>query len=417
MGEYRAILEGESMPFPAWVEVDLDRLRQNIKAIREWVGPGVKMLLVVKADAYGHGAREVSRAAWTAGVDLLGVATVHEGLELRQAGVEAPVLVLSPALESEIENIVSWDLRTTVATMQFARALSERGVREGTACAVHVEVDTGMGRSGVDHAEAVSFVREVAALPGISLEGLFTHFPNCDGRNPEFERGQLAHFRKVVDGVRAGGLTVPALHSANSAALSALPESHLDMVRPGLLAYGIHPPGVPRPVDVKPVMSFYTRLVQVRNVPAGRGISYGSTYVADRPMRVGVIPVGYGHGYSSLLSNRGEVLVRGKRVPVIGRVTMDMTMVDLSSVPEADLNDRVVLFGGPDACAIGVDEVAAKAGLLSYEVMCTIGKRVVRKFVKDNAPHKVLTLVGELEDTTHAFAGRDGALKSVGRNR
>jgi alanine racemase len=377
----------------------------------------VKVLLVVKADAYGHGAQEVSRAAWEAGADILGVATVHEGIEVRQAGVEAPVLVLSPALASEIDSIVDWNLQTTVATMEFARSLSERSVRDGVVSTVHVEVDTGMGRSGVDHAEAVPFVTEVASLAGISLDGLFTHFPNCDGSGLGFEREQLALLGRVAEGLRDRGVEIPTLHSANSAALSALPESHLDMVRPGLLAYGIHPPGVPKPVEVKPVMSFCTRLVQVREVPAGRGISYGSTYVAKRPMKVGVIPVGYGHGYSSLLSNRGEVIVQGKRIPVIGRVTMDMTMVDLSNVPEASLNDLVVLFGGPESCSIGVDEVAGTAGLLHYEVMCTIGKRVVRKFLKDNAPHKVLTLVGEVEDVVHTFAGHDKALKSVGGSR
>jgi alanine racemase len=407
-------LEGEIMPFPAWVEVDLDRLQQNIKAIKEWIGPSVKILLVVKADAYGHGAGEVSKAAWEAGADMLGVATVHEGLEVRQAGVDAPILVLSPALASEVENIVASDLRTTVCTMEFARALSEHSVDSGVVSNVHVEVDTGMGRSGVDHEDAVGFVKDVASLPGISLEGLFTHFPNCDGKDLDFERRQLGLLDRVAAELRAGGVKIPLLHAANSAALSALRESHLDMVRPGLLAYGVHPPGVARPVPVEPVMSFCSRLVQVRTVPAGRGISYGSTFVAKRPTRVGVVPVGYGHGYSSLLSNRGEVVVRGRRTPVIGRVTMDMTMVDLTNVPEAGLNDLVVLFGNPDTCGVGVEEVAATAGLLPYEVMCTIGKRVVRKYMKHHATHKVLTLVGEVEDTVHTFAGRHEALRSVG---
>jgi alanine racemase len=401
------------MPFPAWVEVDLDRLQNNIKAVRDWLGPGVKLLLVVKADAYGHGAPEVSRAACEAGVDILGVATVHEGMELRQAGIGAPILVLSPALGTEVHEIVEWKLGTAVATMEFARHLSEVSASHGVESTIHIEVDTGMGRTGVDHAKAADFVTEVASLPGLRFEGLFTHFPNCDGSDVGFEKGQLVLLRAVVDELKARGIGIPILHSANSAALLAVPESHLDMVRPGLLVYGVYPPGVPRPVKVKPVMSFCTRLVQVRTVPAGRGISYGSTYVTRRPTRVGVIPVGYGHGYSSLLSNKGMVVVEGKRAPVIGRVTMDMTMVDLTDVPEAGLNDLVVLFGGEESGQIDVDEVAGAAGLLPYEIMCTIGKRVVRKFLKDNAPHKVLTLVGELDTVAPAAPARSETVRRV----
>jgi alanine racemase len=346
-------------------------------------------------------------------VDILGVATVHEGIELRKAGIGAPVLVLSPALGTEVQEIVEWKLGTAVATMEFARQLSEVSANRGIESTIHIEVDTGMGRSGVDRTEAAAFVSDVCSLPGLRFEGLFTHFPNCDGSDVDFERKQLTLLRAVADELNSRGIRVPILHSANSAALLALSESHLDMVRPGLLVYGVYPPGVPRPVKVRPVMSFCTRLVQVRTVPAGRGISYGSTFVTRRPTRIGVIPVGYGHGYSSLLSNRGEVMVEGKRAPVIGRVTMDMTMVDLSDVPEAGLNDLVVLFGGDASNHIDVEEVARAAGLLPYEVMCTIGKRVVRKFIKDNVAHKVMTLVGELDEVAPAAPARSEAKRKV----
>jgi alanine racemase len=402
------------MPFPAWVEVDLDRLQDNIRAIKEWIEPGVKLLLVVKADAYGHGARQVAAAACEAGVDILGVATVHEGMELRQAGIGAPILVLSPALATEVHEIVEWRLGTSVATLEFARHLSDISLAKRVASPVHVEVDTGMGRSGIDHSRAADFVTEVAALPGLRLDGLFTHFPSCNGSALDSDREQLRMFRSVAKELSARGVRIPILHSANSAALLALPESHLGMVRPGLLAYGVCPPGVPLAVNVKPVMSFCARLVQVRTLPAGRGVSYGSTFVTSRPTRVGVIPVGYGHGYSSLLSNRGEVLIEGARAPVIGRVTMDMTMVDLSDVPEAGLGDLVVLFGGEGSSRIGVDEVAVKAGLLPYEIMCTIGKRVVRKFFKDHVAHKVLTLVGEMDETEHSGPTGAQPVRKVG---
>ncbi len=402
------------MPFPAWVEVDLDGLRHNIRLIRDWAGPGVRLLLVVKADAYGHGAPEVAKAACDAGVDVLGVATVHEGMELRQAGIGTPILVLSPAPAAEVDEIVEWRLATAVATMEFAHRLSEVSTERGVKSAVHIEVDTGMGRCGVSHEKAADFVTEVVSLPGLRLEGLFTHFPNCAGSDLEFEKEQLRLLRSVVGRLEERRIKPPVLHSANSAALCSLRDSHLDMVRPGLLAYGVYPPGVPRPLAVKPAMSFCARLVQVRTLPPGHGISYGSTFVTRRRTRIGVVPVGYGHGYSSLLSNRGEVIVGGVRVPVIGRVTMDMTMVDLSDAPEAGLNDLVVLFGGKDPHRIEVEEVAATAGLLPYEIMCTIGKRVVRKFLKDSVARKVLTLVGEFKAPAPGLRSRTRSAEKIG---
>jgi alanine racemase len=380
--------------FPTWVEVNLDLLHHNLDLIRGTLS-GQKILLVVKADAYGHGSVEVAREALAAGVEMLGVATLHEGIELRRGGVDSPVLILSPCLGSETAEVVERDLRCTVNRTDFVHDLARAARAAGTTATVHLEVDTGMGRSGVTPAEAIPLARAIAAESDLRLEGLFTHFPDADGPNLDFARGQLARFHDVRRAIEREGMTMPLVHAANSAALVRVDDAGLDLVRPGLLAYGIRPHGAPESLAVRPVLSFRSRLLQVRDLPAGHPVSYGRTFVTPRPMRIGVVAVGYGHGLSRELSNRGEMLVRGRRVPVIGRVTMDLTMVDLEAVPEAQPEDEVVVFGEQESAEISIEEVAGISGTIPYEVMCQIGKRVPRVFRRGSATVKVTTLIGE----------------------
>jgi alanine racemase len=380
--------------FPTWVEVNLDLLQHNLELIRGTL-ERQRILLVVKADAYGHGAVEVSRAALTAGVEMLGVATLHEGIELRRAGIGAPILILSPCLGSEAGEVIEHGLGCTVNRRDFIRDLARAARRAGTVAAVHLEVDTGMGRSGVTPSEAVPLARQAAAESGLRLEGLFTHFPDADGPNLEFSRQQIDRFREVRATIESEGVEIPLVHAANSAALARIAGAKFDLVRPGLLAYGLRPRGAPESLAVRPVLSFRSRLLQVRDLPAGHPISYGRTYVTPQPMRVGVVAVGYGHGLSRELSNRGEMLVRGRRVPVLGRVTMDMTMVDLERVPEAEPEDEVVVFGEQGDAAISIEEVAGISGTIPYEIMCSIGKRVPRVYCRGSAMVKVTTLIGE----------------------
>ena len=396
------------MPVSTWVEVDLDRFVSNLHALQGLLNaprgrdgsaaPPGRLLLVVKADAYGHGAVEMARVAEEVGVAALGVATLHEGIQLREAGCRLPIIVLSPLLPSEIGEALAHDLDPTVCDLDFARALSDEAERARRPARCHVEVDTGMGRIGVLEPEAEKFLEQLTALPGLRLASVYTHFPDADGLDLEFSRAQIQRFLALLERLRARGLAPPRIHAANSAALLHLPEARLDWVRTGLLAYGHHPPNPRARVAVQPVMALKSRLVQVRELPVGASISYGRTFVTQRPARSGVVAVGYGHGYSWLLSNRGAMLVGGRRAPILGRVTMDLTMVDLTEVPGARVGDEVVLFGEQGDAALTLEEVAQGSETIPYEIMCTIGKRVTRIYVRGGRPVKLTSLVGERED-------------------
>lgn len=397
-----------AMQFPAWVDIDLDALKHNISSVKALIGEERKICLVVKADAYGHGSVEVSRAAVEAGVWMLGVATLHEAIELRRAGISAPMLVLSPSLKSEIEELVVHGLRPSVSSLDFARSLSGTSRRVSRTTPFHVEVDTGMGRTGLDYDSAYATLKEMATLPALCLEGVYTHFPDADNPEPAFARSQVESFRALITQLKQAGVSVELVHAANSAGIANIPESLLNMVRPGLLVYGLRPGGVAGDdIDVRPVMSFRSCIVQLRRVSKGSYISYSRTYRAEKDSLIGVVPVGYGHGYSWTLSNTGEMLVRGQRAPIVGRVTMDLTMLDVTHIDGVSEGDEVVLFGRQGGQEIPVEEVAKKAGTVSYEILCSIGKRVVRKFIRDSRPSKVITLVGERKEIFRAEGSQD----------
>lgn len=385
------------MPVSTWVEVDLDHFAHNLRAVRERIGPGREVLLVVKADAYGHGAIEISDAAGREGVAHLGVATLHEGIQLRQAGCRLPIVVLSPLIPAEIIEAVNHGLDPTVCDLDFAHALSSAARAADRPLRCHIEVDTGMGRIGVRADDAEPFIATVAALPGLRLASVYTHFPDADAEDLAFAERQTARFRDLLARLEARGIRPPRAHAANSAGTLNVDDALFDWVRPGLLAYGYLPPHARHAPELRPVMSFKSRLVQVRDLPAGTPISYGRTFVTDRPTRVGVVPVGYGHGYSWLLSNRGAMMIAGVRVPILGRVTMDLTMIDVSAVPGAAVGDEVLLFGGVAGIdgALPLEDVARWSETLPYEVMCTIGKRVTRIYVRGGRPVKLTSLVGE----------------------
>jgi len=392
------------MPVSTWVEVDLDRFAANLRAIRALIAPGRDIFLVVKADAYGHGAVEMAAAAAAEKVSLLGVATLHEGIQLRQAGSTLPIVVLSPLLPGEIPDAVEHGLDPTVCDLAFARALSEAARAADRPQRIHVEIDTGMGRIGVREADAEAFLAEVTALPALRLASVFTHFPDADNDDLTFSHAQVTRFRALLDRLQSRGLRPPRVHVANSAGTVHLSEAWFDWVRVGLIAYGHHPSGAHTPLELQPVMSFKSRLVQVRDLPEGTPISNARTYTTERPTRTGVVAVGYGHGYSWLLSNRGHMLVRGRRVPILGRVTMDLTMVDVTDIPDAAVGDEVVLFGEQGEASLTLEEVARGSETIPYEIMCTIGKRVTRIYVRDGRPVRLTTMVGESEEWTHRAA-------------
>ncbi len=406
------------MPVSTWVEVDLDRFAGNLRAIRGRIGEGCELFLVVKADAYGHGAVEMAEAAEREGVAYLGVATLHEGIQLRQAGSRLPVIVLSPLLASEIGEALAHDLDPTVCDLEFARALSDCARAAGKPARCHVEIDTGMGRIGVREEDAEGFLAELAELPGLRVASAYTHFPDADSADLSFSNAQAARFGALLERLEKRGLKPPRAHAANSAGTLNLPEAHLDWVRVGLIAYGHRPPDTPD-IALQPVMSLKSRLVQIRTLPAGATISYGRTFVTSRPTRVGVVPVGYGHGYSWLLSNRGSMLVNGSHAPILGRVTMDLTMVDLEAAPNARVGDEVVLFGEQQGASLPLEEVARWSETLPYEIMCTIGKRVSRIYLSGGRPIKMTSLVGEraewVEQAADHFRMRAQALAAAKR--
>ena len=394
------------MEFPTWVEVDLDRFRRNLGAIRSAIGERRRILLVVKADAYGHGAVEIAHHAVRAGVNMLGVATLHEGIELRSSGLSAPVVILSPTLLDEVDEILEHRLTPSVTSVEFADRLSARSAAQQLLTRFHVEVDTGMGRTGVSDSEAVEFIARVAHLSNLKLEGVYTHFPDADSGDPSGTEEQVRKFETILRALSLRNIDVPLRHAANSAGLLSVPDSYLDMVRPGILAYGFYPTReVPRSVEVEGIMSFKTRVVQLRDLPPGRNVSYGRTYTTKRWTRIGVLPVGYGHGYPWQLSNKGQVLIRGQRAPIVGRVTMDLTMVDTTDIESVALGDEVVLWGEQQGARIGLDEVAAWAQTIPYDLLCSMGKRVVRVFLEKGSAPKVLTLIGERQEVEVAESG------------
>ncbi len=372
----------QEQQYRSWVEVDLGNLTHNWREIRRLVGPQVKILQVVKADAYGHGAIEVSNIALQNGATHLGVANADEGVQLRVGGIEAPVIILSPSIESEIPEIIKYNLTPSVSDIGFARELNRRLKKAGMKLPIHIEVDTGMGRGGTLYSEAFDMIREVSGLPQLNLEGIFTHLSSSEVENDEYNQMQWELFKDLLEKLERSGISFPIKHMANSGGVLNFSRFHLDMVRPGIMSYGIYPsPELEAKAKLLPVMSFKTRVMLLKEFPAGHGIGYNRTYVTKGPTRIATIPVGYGDGYGRILSNRSEVLIRGKRAPVVGRVSMDMCTVDVTHIAGCEIGDEVVLLGRQGKEYISANEIAEKAQTISYEILCALGKRAPRVFV------------------------------------
>lgn len=378
---------------PTWLEIDLDRLDRNIETIQNAIGADVGILLTVKADAYGHGAVQVASAA-APRVRIFGVATVDEAVELWESGIRNDILILSPILETELPAVVRHGFAVTLSSAEFADAVAR--FAPARPLDVHVEVDTGMGRTGVMEEGAFDEITRIARNAAVNLRGVYTHFPVSD-TDLAYTRAQVARFKDLVARLRAAGVVIPLVHSANSAAVDGVAESRMDLVRPGLLAYGLHPAGGAPGIAVAPIMGWKSRIVRVRRVAAGRTISYGRSFTTRRDSIIGVVPVGYGHGYPLRLSGRGAMLVSGRRVPIVGRVTMDMTMVDLTDLPSVPAEgDGVVLVGSQGDESISFHDLAAWADTICYEIMCMISKRVPRTYFRRGKVETFKTLLGVL---------------------
>ncbi len=362
-----------------YAEVDLSAIAHNVKMLKAHVGPRVALMAVVKANAYGHGAVEVARTALQHGAERLAVARVPEGVQLRRAGITAPILVMGYTMPAELQAALDHDLTLTITEPQVAEQASMRAAIQGRTLTVHVKVDTGMGRFGLLPGEAAPFLKKVADLPGLRLEGLFTHFAVADLADKAYTWQQFRTFQQVLAEAQSAGVSIPLRHVANSAATLDLPEMHLDAVRAGIAIYGLRPSAEVEPaVPLKPALSLKSHVARVRTLPKGSSISYGRTYITPREMPVALVPVGYGDGYHRLLSNRGAVLINGRRAPIVGRVCMDQFVVDVSDCGEVSLNDEVVLIGAQGDDEIRAEEVARWAETINYEVTTSLLPRVPR---------------------------------------
>ncbi|MBA7564757.1 Alanine racemase [subsurface metagenome] len=361
-----------------WAEVDLDALAANIRSYRRHVGKGVEIIAVVKANGYGHGAVMVTCTALAAGASRLAVHRLEEGIELRQAGIICPILIMGYTPVANAPLVVDHQLTATVTTREFAEALSARAE---TPIPIHIKVDSGMGRFGLLPGEAANFAAGLSDLQSIKIEGIFTHFATADALDQSYMRRQLAAFKVVLAELESRGLKVPLRHACNSAAAMTLPEAHFEAVRPGLSLYGMLPSSEwSPPFALQPVLCLKSRVVRLCTLAAGSGIGYGRTYVTKEPTRVALLPVGYGDGYHRLISGRGAVLLKGKRAPILGRVSMDQIVVDVSAIPGVQIEEEATLLGGEGGAAISAEEIAGWAQTINYEITTSILPRVARLY-------------------------------------
>lgn len=364
---------------PTLCYIDLEALNWNFQQARNKVGPEVKILSIIKADAYGHGAREVANVLVKAGSDGFGVATLEEGIRLREEGVSSPILVLAGIYSEQIEELLQFNLTPVVADTEILKRLENLARRRRITLNIHLEVDTGMGRLGLLSSEVDSWLAELAKLKALKIEGVMSHFSETENSELDYTKDQLESFRHVVELLHAEGHRPPFIHQAKSAGVIGLPPAHFTMVRPGLMLYGIYPsPEMLNQIALKPILSWKTRVLQLKRLPKGSSISYGQTFVTERESLIATLPVGYADGYHRLLSNRGSVLVRGKRVPIVGKVCMDLTMVDVTDIREVQQGDEVVLLGTQGRGTISADEIARWADTISYEILTSISSRVPR---------------------------------------
>jgi alanine racemase len=366
----------------AWLEIDLAAIRTNVRTLRSLTAEGTRFMAVVKADGYGHGAVRSAQAALEAGADRLGVATVEEALELREAGISAPLQLLSEPPASAASILVQHEVIPALYTREFALALSEAAVAAGTIALFHLKIDTGMNRVGVRAEDTGELVREIVGIPGIRLEGVFTHFATADAPGDwEFER-QLQRFRNTLLKLKAAGIDTGIVHAANSAGTILHPEAHFGMVRCGIAIYGLHPdPSTYGKVDLVPAMSVKARLTRVHHVAMGEGVSYGFTWHAPSAASIATLPLGYADGIPRVASNLMEVLIGGRRCRQVGRVCMDQFMAEVPRAVTARQGDEAVVVGAQGDERITMDELASHAQTINYELACGFSRRLERCYL------------------------------------
>lgn len=360
---------------PTWAEIDINSLKSNFLQVRKLIGSDASIMSIVKADAYGHGAVAVGKALFElCGSQMFGVATVDEGLELRDSGIKAPILVLAGINPNETKTVVKCELTPTIYSLGIASTLNDYASSLGVRVGYHLKIDTGMTRLGVRVEELPGFMDEILRLKNLKMEGLFSHFANADMELVDYTMKQIRIFKDIHSILNHAGVFPKYLHMANSSAIQRFPASHLNLVRPGIMLYGS---GINQKVKLSPVMKLKTRVIQIKQVPPGIPVSYGGTFITKRPTVIAILPIGYADGYMRTLSNRAKVSTKGYSAPVVGNVCMDFTIVDVTDVPGIREDDEVVLFGDE---LVTVEDVARWAGTISYEILSITGKRVPRVY-------------------------------------
>lgn len=382
----------------AWAQINLDAVVNNIKQIRKITSPDAKIMAIIKADAYGHGFFEVASALANNGADFFGVATVDEAIQLRNAGFSNPVLILGVIFRDDLEKTIQNDIMPVVFGYNFAKSISDTAVRLNKKAKIHIKLDTGMSRigyvcSGSDSRERIlESICNVASLPNIEIDGIFSHFAKADEKNEEYTRLQYERFIDIVSALEQRGVHIPIKHICNSAGIIQYPEYHMDMVRSGIITYGLAPSSDVsiENMGLEPVMELKSVVTNLKRIKVDTPVSYGGNYIAKPGTRIATVAIGYADGYSRLLSGKAQVLINGKKANIVGNICMDQLMVDVTEIEDIKIGDEVILFGKSGNNIITVESVAELMGTINYETICVIGKRVPRVYIRDNKTVNVL---------------------------
>jgi len=369
-----------------------------MREIRRLAKKDALVTAVIKADGYGHGATKIAQTLLENGADRFAVAVLDEGIELREAGFEVPILILGFTDKERAEEIVSYDLEQAVYSWELAEAISKEAVKQNKTAKIHIKVDTGMGRIGLrPDKDSVQLIKKISKLPNIAIEGIFTHFAVADTLDKTYTEGQYERFTWICGELERENVKINVKHCGNSAAIIDLPNMHLNMVRAGIILYGLKPSDevMLDKIELKQVMSLKVRITHVKEIEAGQSVSYGRRFIAEKKSKIASLPVGYADGYTRMLSGKAEALVKGRRVPVVGRICMDQCMIDVTGIEDVKVGDEVVLFGKQGEGFIHIDELAEKLDTINYEIVCMISRRVPRVYVRNG---KIVDVLNYLLD-------------------
>ncbi len=385
-----------------WSEIDLNAVEYNFRNIKNKLSKNTKILCVLKADAYGHGAEFLVKEYEKLGADWYGVSNIDEAVQLRNAGAKKPILIFGYTNPEMVETLNKYDISQAVFSLQYAKKLSEICEKTGSKIKIHIKVDTGMSRIGFfcQSEESINNsakeIKQLKNLKNLEIEGIFTHFSVSDDmtNNTEYTLKQYSNFCSIIKKIENEGINIPIKHCCNSGGIISCPEMHMDMVRAGVILYGLYPSEeVKDKIDLKPAMQLKTVVSQVKEIPENTSVSYGRTFVSNKKMKIASVSIGYADGYSLKFSNTAELLIHGKRAKIVGRVCMDQLMIDITNIENVKEGDEVTIFGTDNPQSISVDELAKIAGTINYEIVCLIGKRVPRIYIKDGKIKGKISLV------------------------